>query len=63
MNNKRVTRKTTLPNIEPQTRELIEHGLTAVTKMSSTGWIALVAILAILLAGYAIHAVVSLAHP
>jgi hypothetical protein len=63
MNKKRATRKDNLSNIEPQTRELIEHGLAAATKMSSTGWIALVAILAILLAGYAIHAVVSAAHP
>lgn len=63
MNKTRATRKDDLSNLEPQTRELIEHGLTAATKMSSTGWVALVAILAILLAGYAIHAVVSLARP
>jgi hypothetical protein len=62
MNKTPPKRNRTLPAIKPQTRELIQHGLTAATKMSSTAWIALVAILAILLAGYAIHAVVTLAH-
>jgi hypothetical protein len=41
--------------------DLIKHGLDSATKMSPTGWVALVSIIALLVVLYAMHALLAVA--
>lgn len=47
--------------LSPQTIDLVKGGLRTFARLGAIGWIALVSIVALLVAGYAIHAVVEVA--
>ena len=62
MTRKKTTERTqAFPAAKPDLRAVIQDGLKAATNMSPTGWLAIVSILVILLAAYAIHVVFAMA--
>lgn len=49
------------PLLSPQTMELLRGGVELVTQLGPVGWIAVVAIVAMALSGYAMHVVMAVA--
>ena len=47
--------------LSPQTLALVKGGMRTFARLGAIGWIAVVSIVALLLAGYAIHAIVEVA--